>query len=326
MELHYTSHNFPLYRGPNFQGQNILNFTIQELFWSAITVGRANFTDVLRNGIYSQYEIMYRASLLVANLSLNGQRLVKSSAYEHLDPSEKSAVSYFLGLTFTKLLSAKLLNMPWVMHVDVYRRQFEIGGNAINFRSSRSRPDLIGLDSGRNWIVLESKGRTNGVNLDLLDVAKEQTRKIRRIGGAYPTLRVGVVTHFPYGEVFVDWIDPEGHSEDSFDLKTTQEEYLSKYYNLIYNILSQNSKDLRSRNGYITYTFDGTYLTIGLDESIYLAYESQRLSQIEPKFFSNSYQPLFDSELDFYGGTDGILIGLGRNWRDLIQSNKKFNE
>lgn len=327
MELNYKSHEFPLDKGDAFQGIKILNFTIQELMWAAITVGRANLTDVLQNGIYSQYEIMYRASMLVANLSLKGQRLIKSSAYEHLDPSEKSGVSYFLGLIFTKLLSSKLLNTPWIVHIDVYRKQFELNGNAMDFRSSRSRPDLIGLDNTRNWIVFESKGRTNGVDVDyLLDVAKEQTRKLRRIGTNFPLLRIGVVTHFPYGEVLVDWKDPEGYNEKSFDIQTNEEEYLSNYYKLVFNILSQNHNHIERINGFMTYTFDSIYLTIGLDENIYDSYKSNSLTKIKPVIFSESAQIVFSGNQEYFSGPDGILIGLGRNWLDIIKSNKKFNE
>lgn len=165
MEITYNSQNFPRRFGADFQGTHQLQFTVQELMWSAITVGRANLIDVLINGIYSEYEILYRASILVANLALNGTRLVKSSAYEYLDPSEKSAVSYFLGLTFTKLLSAKLLNIPWLLHIDVYRDQFSRNGQAFGFGSSRSRPDLIGLNNRRSWAIMESKGRTNTMDV-----------------------------------------------------------------------------------------------------------------------------------------------------------------
>lgn len=326
MEITYNSQNFPRRLGPNFQGANRLQFTVQELMWSAITVGRANFIDVLSNGIYSEYEILYRASILVANIAQNGTTLVKSSAYEHLDPSEKSAVSYFLGLTFTKLLSAKLLNIPWLLHIDVYRDQFTRNGQAFGFGSSRSRPDLIGLDNRRRWTIMESKGRTNKMEASLLASAKNQTRNLRRIGVDYPGLRVAVVTHFTNGQLTVDWSDPEGYNDDNFDINTDSEEYLANYYKVIFNILASNDNATNEFGGFITYTFDAINLTIGLDRKIFDAYKTQSLKEIQPTRVFDVEQFSSIAEQEFFAGIDGVVVGLGSNWRELIGTNKKFNE
>jgi hypothetical protein len=292
--------------------------------WAAITVGRANFIDVLSNGIYSEYEILYRTSIIVANIAQNATTLVKSSAYESLDPSEKSAVSYFLGLTFTKLMAQKLLNTPWLLHIDVYRDHFTRQGQAFGFGSSRVRPDLIGLDNRRRWIVVESKGRTNRMENTLLATAKNQTRHLRRIGADFPSLRVAVVTHFINGELVVDWEDPEGHNDKFFDLDTNIEDYLSNYYKVIFNILSNN--ETTEVEGFVTFTFTAINLTIGLNAQIYNSYRRKDLKAIQ------SIQEITLDKLgsienqEFFAGRDGILIGLGSNWRELIRTNKKFNE
>lgn len=292
--------------------------------WAAVTVGRSNIIDVLSHGIYSEYEILYRASIVVANLAYNGRGLVKSSAYESLDPSEKSAVSYFLGLTMTKLLANRLLATPWLLHLDVYKDQFARNGSAFGFGSSRKKPDLIGLNTNRDWIVFESKGRTNGVEADLLTKAKTQTRNLRKIGVALPSLRIAMVTYFVNGELFVDWEDPDDFNHKGFDLETSIDEYLTNYYRLIYNILSNN--EIKEFNGYITHTFDAVNLTIGLDIEIYNAYKLRDLSQIHAVKLLTSSDVKELANQDVYSGTDGILIGLGKNWRELLKTNKKFNE
>jgi hypothetical protein len=327
MQINYNSHNFdPNKFGAQFQGLNQLDFTVQELMWSAITVGRANFIDVLSHGIYSEYEILYRASILVANIAENGPTLVKSSAYEHLDPSEKSAVSYFLGLTFTKLLSAKLLNIPWLLHIDVYRDQFTRNGQAFGFGSSRSRPDLIGLDNYRRWTIIECKGRANTLEATLIASAKNQTRNLRRIGTDLPSLRVAVVTHFTNGQLTVDWADPEGYNNNYFDIKTDTEEYLAKYYKVIFNILASKHNSTKEFSGFITYTFDAINLTIGLDRKIFDAYKTKSLKEIQPSRILNLERFRAIADQDFFAGIDGVVVGLGSNWRDLIRANKKYNE
>lgn len=324
MEVTYNSHNFPIHFGRDFHGANQLNFSVQELMWSALTVGRANFIGVLQHGLYSEYELLYRASILFANLGQDGNNLIKSSAYEHLDPSEKSAVSYFLGLTFTKLLSERLLNIPWLLHIDVYRDQFERDGQAFGFGSSRVRPDLIGLNDRRLWVVMEAKGRTNYMENTLLTHAKNQTRNLRRIGIDYPSLRVAVVTHFLNGRLIIDWADPDGFNEAFFDIKTNVEEYLINYYKLIFNILTNNrTVDFGE---YIIFTFKDINITIGLEKKIFEAYGKQKLGEVEPTRILSFEQFSEISDHEFFVGKDGVVVGLGMNWRELMQTNKKFNE
>ncbi len=324
MEITYNSHDFPLHYGNNFQGSNQLEFTVQELMWAAITVGRANFIDVLQHGTYSKYEVLYRASILFANLALDDDTLFKSSAYEHLDPSEKSAVSYFLGLTFTKLLSSKLLNIPWLLHIDVYRAQFERDGHAFRFGSSRIRPDLIGLDNKRAWVVMESKGRTNTMEKTLINHAKNQTRNLRKIGVDYPNLRVAVVTHFNSGRLRVDWADPEKFNEDYFDIKTDLTEYIKNYYKLIFNILSNDKTE--EFNGYITHEFSDINIIIGLQRDIFNIYKKNELSKITSSEITIFEKPPKFNNYNFFAGQDGVLIGLGDNWLDTLKNNKKHNQ
>jgi len=321
MEITYNSQNFPRHLGPTLRGSNRINFSPQELFWSAITVGRANVIDVISNGIHSEYEILYRASIVAANIAQNGNNLIRSSAYQSLDPSEKSAVSYFLGLTFCKLLSHRLLNVPWLLHIDVYRAHFRATGQAFRFGSSRLRPDMVGLDTRRRWVVMESKGRTNSFSPDLLVHGKNQTRNLRQIGGNYPNLRVAAVTHFTNNLLTVDWEDPKGVNDDSFDLETSLEDYLFYYYKLVVNILSNN--ETTQVNGYTVYTFQNVNLTIGLETTIFNAYRNRSLETVQRQQIIPSVKFQEFPEQDFYAGADGIIVGLRQNWRDLIQTNEK---
>lgn len=110
---------------------------------AALTVGKANFNHVVRYKRYSMFEIIFRVAIIYSNL-VQGMvnSLSRSETYDALDPSEKSAISYFLGLAFAKLFADAYLNVPWLMHLDVYRdrlRPYSV--------SSGSRPDLVGLDT-----------------------------------------------------------------------------------------------------------------------------------------------------------------------------------
>jgi hypothetical protein len=55
-------------------------------------------------------------------------------------------VSYFLGLTMCKLFAAKLLDTPWLRHLDIYGDRYRV------LLTGRSRPDLFGLSTtSREW-------------------------------------------------------------------------------------------------------------------------------------------------------------------------------
>ena len=135
--LTYYAKNFPASYGALLSGTNSLNFGWPELLWAAISVGRGELLHLLRHGAFSEFEMAYRAAILFANLRETGSGdLERSAAYRGLDPSEKGAISYFMGLTVAKLFADRLLNVPWLMHLDVYRKKLSpIHGAA--------KPDLV---------------------------------------------------------------------------------------------------------------------------------------------------------------------------------------
>src|SRR5580704_6560954 len=110
---------FPTGSGARLSGTHVLTFSWAELVWAAITVGRAGMRQVLQFGVFSTFEIVYRAALIYANLRQTATGdLGRSDAYDGLDPSEKSAISYFLGLTLSKLFAEQCLKVLWLLHLD----------------------------------------------------------------------------------------------------------------------------------------------------------------------------------------------------------------
>ncbi len=102
-------------------GYGVLVTSWDELLWAAVTVGRPNRQYVFRHGISSMYEALFRWSLVRMALEQcrpAAYRLRRTTAAKTLDPSEKGAVNYFLGLAICKLFADKLLQAPWLMHLD----------------------------------------------------------------------------------------------------------------------------------------------------------------------------------------------------------------
>ena len=114
----YDATNFPASYGATLAGQNSLSALWPQIAWAAISVGKAQLQHLTQYGVFSAFEMAYRLAIVYANLqeTLQG-RIRRSSAYDGLDPSEKSTISYFVGLTMAKLFAGQLLGVPWLMHL-----------------------------------------------------------------------------------------------------------------------------------------------------------------------------------------------------------------
>ena len=166
--LHCEARSFSNRFGIN--GTRRLSISWPQIVHAAITVGRSGWRDVFRHGRHSLFEMFYRYCMIYANLQTSySNHIIKSRAYKSLDPSEKSAISYFLGLTFTKLMATRLFGIPWLMHLDVYK-------NHLSILTGGRRPDLVGQDSWGRWSVFEAKGRTSRKEPGVVATAKAQTR------------------------------------------------------------------------------------------------------------------------------------------------------
>ena len=205
LRIDYVSEGFPA-GGSVANGPAVLSTFWDELLWAAITVGRPNRQYVFRHGDASRYEALFRWSLIRMALEQRGPtayRLRRTAAVRTLDPTEKGAVSYFLGMTLCKLFSARLLDAPWVLHLDVFRPML----NAV--LRGRSRPDLVGQTSSNDWVVLESKGRVSAPNAGAKNKAKQQAQRVISVNGAPPSFCVGCITYIQREVLQFYWRDPE---------------------------------------------------------------------------------------------------------------------
>jgi hypothetical protein len=132
----------------------------------------------------------------------SARRLRRTDAAKTLDPSEKGAINYFLGMTVCKLFSERLLQTPWLLHLDVFRPQLDAD------LRGRSRPDLVGQTNNGDWIAIESKGRVSPPSTDAKNKAKEQAERLISVGGVPPSLQIGCITFFRNDYLHFYWQDP----------------------------------------------------------------------------------------------------------------------
>ena len=88
--IDYESEGFPASRVISSFGQ--LSVTWDDILWAAVTLGRPNLHYVFKHGLASQYEAVFRWSLVRMALEqrgLAGSRLWRTGAFKSLDPTEK---------------------------------------------------------------------------------------------------------------------------------------------------------------------------------------------------------------------------------------------
>jgi hypothetical protein len=161
------------------------------------------------------------------------RRLRRTEAFKTLDPSEKGAVSYFLGMTFCKLFSARLLDAPWALHLDVF------GSDLNPVLRGRSRPDLIAEINSSGWVALESKGRISTPTGEDKNKAKDQAKRVVSVSGVSPQFHIGAITYFRGDTLQFFWRDPEpGHRQPSNPIKVAvSDDDWRHYYQPVFDLV-----------------------------------------------------------------------------------------
>jgi hypothetical protein len=322
LNIPFESQDFP--QAYSLGNIGVLNTNWDDILWSALTVGRPNRAYVFQHSSASFYEAVFRCSLVKMAVRQNNPNslrsfLYRTSAFRTLDPSEKGAINYFLGLTFCKLFAASLLNTPWLLHLDVFRSHFDIE----MVLHSRSRPDLIGKENNSQsdiWHVFECKGRANQPSQDVLDKAKAQAQRLIAVNNNTCTLHIGTITHFREDVLNFYWIDPEPIDKSPVELTLTEKDW-SYYYEPILGLITESTsidKPIFDEEGK-TIFIPQIDLRIGLHPKI-------AKSLLNKDYFSTmKAAENLSKELQAAGyRPDGLLIKAGESWRNEVESFKIF--
>jgi hypothetical protein len=298
------------------------------LIWAGITVGRKSWQDVIRHGYHSFLEIIYRTAILKANLSSSPQgEFIKTDAYKSLDPSEKSAISYFLGLSFAKLIAHRLLSVPWLVHLDCF------SDLPIDLKG-KNRPDLIGTNLSRKWCVFEAKGRTHNIAKKLIQKAKNQTQMIKRINGMAPHIKGASLSHFSSDKLRLHLEGSDEINSDAvdFEIPGREDQFLESYYQPFVSLMENRTATIREtdavrmRGREINFVnLEEVDLYVGLDSQIQevLTSEYRAENALRSIYHLCSQYPaefavLGDAHLDnndtTFIGWDGIFVRPGSSW------------
>jgi hypothetical protein len=303
---------------PNLSGTHELKVEWSDIIWAAVSVGKIGFDDLLAFGPYSVDEIRFRIFLVRANLMASEEKqstenvtdvyVLQSSAYRHLDPSEKGAISYFLGMALGKLVTFRLLNVPWLVHLSKL-----VNTHSLNL-PGRSRPDLAGQDTNGRWIICEAKGRTGGYSELALNQAKEQVGQVRSINGAPP--HISMATEMYFDDHLQMWlIDPKDKVPDAVDLQIDNRNFMQRYYNPFLPFLERKDgleEHLGLRFAFVEYESLG--VKVGVWEGIRKVVDTGAGSLIrasnEPKREPNGVV----GGWSYAAYPDGLAIGVDDRW------------
>lgn len=304
LAIPYTSEAFPPGSTPN--GSANLTVTWADILWAALTIGRPSVHHVFQHGTSSLHEAIFRISLVRMALDQSGpqaSRFRRSAAYKALDPTEKGAISYFLGMTFCKLFASRLLRTPWMLHLDVYRATMSTSN------LGRSRPDLIGQQIGTgNWLAFETKGRASKPSGNDLVKAKSQAQRLVSVGGASCALHIATFAYFLNDTLNFHWIDPPSEAQRPVALPAPREAW-SHYYEPARALWATGTESERKATAGILLPLSEFDLTLGVHPLL------------EPFFTMNAWEEaqraMFEAadELEAEGfQPDGLKIECGPTW------------
>lgn len=296
-----------------------------DLVWAGLTVGRRSLRHVIRPETYAYFELVYRSTLLYTHLQAADYRpglwgpidthLRQSEVYQALDPGEKASISYFIGLTMAKLFAERLLQTPWLSHLDTCQ--------PVPAPQPAAAPDLIGLDRQGNWVVQEVRGRSNWLSRQTIQRAKSRGQRLGQIGGRKPGLWVGFAGYFTStGKTLKVYLeDPPADGQSTLELQP--EVFLTSYYRLLFELLTGDygPKPFAESYGGRSYRVKPIVeadLRVGLDEQILEWLQTNRklglyrlagLTPPQPSAQAETPEPITI-------GHDGILVELGERWGD----------
>lgn len=254
-----------------------LEFTNKELLHAILTCGMSiqrlsqNYLDK------HKMEILYKIFLVETALDAEGDRLKKSPRTMYLDSSEKSVISYYLGMFFTKLLSKKIYGIDYLTHLNTIEKIQ--GEGFIDYFNQKWRPDMIGYKvADDSWSVWEAKGGSNR-RAPALKIGCEQAGDIKSINGRQPDPAVVCMTYYDHG--YLNAIMKKTKSKDGAELEIPERGFWESYYGGIRQIFMEYGNTTRWTGGNVEVTIDipcyhdkgketiKRFITMGIPEELF---------------------------------------------------------
>lgn len=304
-------------------GRSPLPVTWGDILRAAITVGRPGRYCASRLKLKlakrSLYEILFRWSLVMMSLenARFSSRLQRTNTARNLDPTEKGMVNYFLGMAFCKLFAEKRLDVPWLLHLDVFRPQLDVE------LSGRSRPDLIGQDNRRScWHSFECKGRVSRPDNATKEKAKGQALRVQGVNGQPCTLHVGAISYFVDEEPNFYWRDPPADGDEGSINLILPDDVWRHYYGLVVELLGPRDEVDRAQrepdeSEHVTVSIEEADAQIVVHRAVAGHLSAGRWEEARLAAFENSGALAGDNF-----APDGLRVDTGESWHETDSRNE----
>lgn len=165
----------PLPNGMVSRAEGHHRVSMKRLAWAAATLGGNPFGPRLGRR-QRALEMQWRKAMIRASVPVGSKHFYQSRSYRRLAPTEKGAVSFFLGEAQAKLFAYDFFHVSKLVAYDHYLEYHKI-------HRSGTRPDFLGYQGMRTTIVLEAKGRSGYYSAAVVKAAKKQALSIPPIAG-----------------------------------------------------------------------------------------------------------------------------------------------
>lgn len=302
---------------PAYKKRSIFTST-SELLHSAVVVGQTP-GSAISSGLGGRMpppslSLLWKAYLISGNLRLyrHGPRRIpvlrKSENYTRLDPTEKGAVSYFLGMTQAHLSAASVLGTPYSCHIDSLAKAFHLPLGKV------SRPDLV-TSNGSKTFVIEAKGRTHGFDRSVVESALRQLGKRPPVRSSAPLStswipkvrgHVASLAYFDDNGDWSAWLEdpPPPQGLQVIDPPRANAAILAAHYEPIVSAIIEQRLESSSEN-FVEYKLNG--------------------GQIGELFVPRSIVQTF-SDQEYEPGTSEKLISIGQELREVVKELGTENE
>lgn len=232
-----------------FTGNTIeLEFSNKELLHAVLTCGMP--VQRMTAGFFSKkrLELIYKLFLTETALDTEGDRIKKAKRIAYLDSSEKSVMSYYMGMFFTKLISKRLYETDYLTHLNLIRNR--AGDGYLDFFDSEWRPDMVGLCTAHNrWSVWEAKGGSNRRE-QALKKGSQQAAAIESINGMEPDPAAVCMTYYDHSFLCGVVRKPEKSAVKSREkVEYAEEEFYRAYYQPLCELFTEQGTRLHFQGG-----------------------------------------------------------------------------
>lgn len=285
----------------NLNGSQDIEITPLSLIWAAITVGAPSYAAALGSDDAGIAFAAHKGLAIIAATSWDEGQIAISKGYEALDQSEKTVLSYWIGMAVSKLVAAELLCVPWLQHARPLRAKGIIETSPPN---SRSLPDLVGTDGDLQWHVIEAKGRQKQPTIATKQEWKTQAERVNSISSSIPATRSHCLTISNSRCYKVEMVDPsDGAADSSIDVIVSRDDFLTAYYRVFQSFLLTPARDSHDNVLYRRVACDPTsnlVYEIGASRALLVNLVEHGTSMVHPHEVRSS--------ISEYIGFDGIRV------------------